>query len=192
MARAKPALSAAPLPLVGELQQQGHPVPLARRPLPQQLARPVGGAVVHDDHLRIQIDRRHAVEQFDDRRPLVIDGDHNGKTHRQECRTPRIIQNWVGSGRANEETVCCARGDIEDRIKELLHGLQVNHRAAVRRRRVATSTHRAATVDQQAPQVAVAAFADVSESPAAAARVFARRQPDPDRKLARPRPNAWM
>ena len=44
--------------------------------------------------------------------------------------------------------------------------------------------HRAATVDQHAPQVAVAAFADVSESPVAAARVFARRQPDPARKLA--------
>ena len=44
--------------------------------------------------------------------------------------------------------------------------------------------HRAATVDQQALQVAVAAFADVSESPVVAARVFARRQPDPTRKLA--------
>ena len=39
-------------------------------------------------------------------------------------------------------------------------------------------------MDQHAPQVAVAAFTDVSESPVAAARVFARRQPDPARKLA--------
>lgn len=70
---------------------------------------------------------RYAARSWSHERRVVIKGQITDHPGRQPKDNPRfVITNLKGSPQRLYEDVYCARGDVENRIKELKHGLQID------------------------------------------------------------------